>query len=208
MRSVTAIPAVSSAATLSGLLVIRRTLDTPSNFKTSRGQFVFAVVGCEAKFNVGLHGVAPLILQFVGLELGHQADAAPLLLLVEQDARTVGGYLAQGEFQLQAAVATERAKNIPGQALRVNPDQRRRRVDIAHNQGDEALGLWRVLICAGGCMLVAGLGRGLRSLKAKNAEGSPAGREIRLGDFLHAFNSHGFILLGVRCGCRAIRHKR
>lgn len=45
-----------------------------------------AVVVLEPETFVGLDRVEPRILQFVGLQLGHQTDAASFLLLVDQNA--------------------------------------------------------------------------------------------------------------------------
>jgi len=51
------------------------------------GKLVFAAIGGEAKLNVSFYRVHSMILQLVGFQLGHEADAASLLLLVEQNAR-------------------------------------------------------------------------------------------------------------------------
>ena len=47
---------------------------------------VVALVGAEAELLVGLDRVVPLLLQLVGAQLVHQADAAPLLEQVEEHA--------------------------------------------------------------------------------------------------------------------------
>ncbi len=54
----------------------------------------------------------------------HQADAAPLVAAqVEDDAATLGADGAQRLLQLRAAVAAQRAEDVAGQALGVDPDQ-------------------------------------------------------------------------------------
>ena len=74
---------------------MRRTCCDAEKLEHFGGQLVAAAVGGVAQLFVGLDGVHALILQFVGLELGHQADAAALLLLIEQNACAFGGDLAQ-----------------------------------------------------------------------------------------------------------------
>jgi hypothetical protein len=112
-RSTTAMPPVSRAATFSGLLVIRRTGDA-EEFEDFGGQFERAAVCGVAQFFIGFYGVATVILKFVGSQLGHEADAAALLLLVEQDACACLADLAQGELQLQAAIAAQGAEDVAG----------------------------------------------------------------------------------------------
>ena len=50
------------------------------------GKLKIAAIRLEAQFLVGFDRVEALVLQRVGLQLGHQADAAAFLLFVEQDA--------------------------------------------------------------------------------------------------------------------------
>ena len=108
------------------------------------GELVGTAVSGETQLNVGFDGVEALVLQLVGPELGHEADAAALLLLVEQDSRAFGGNALECELKLRATVAAERAKDIAGEALRVDADDRsrgrRRRVNIAHDKSNEAFG--------------------------------------------------------------------
>ena len=79
-------PADSSAATFVGIVGDQADLRDAQQLEDLGGQLVFAAVGGEAQLDVGFDGIHALILQLVGLQLGHQADAAALLLLVEQDA--------------------------------------------------------------------------------------------------------------------------
>jgi len=48
-------------------------------------EFLGAAIRGETQFDVGFNGIQALVLQFVRLQLGHEADTAPLLLLVEQN---------------------------------------------------------------------------------------------------------------------------
>ena len=81
------------------------------------GELVGAAVGGEAEFDVGLDGVHALVLQLVSFEFGHEADAASFLLLVEEDAGAGLGDHAEGELELEAAIAAERAEDVSGEAL-------------------------------------------------------------------------------------------
>ena len=156
--------------------------------------FVGAAIGGVAQFLISLDGVAAMVLQFVGAELGHEADPAAFLLLVEKDACASFADFFERELQLEAAVAAEGTEDVAGEALRVNADERRRGVDVTHDESNEALnrglrgGLRR------GCIRTAGLRCGEPALKAEDAEVSPARREIGLGDFLNAFQRHTCIL--------------
>ena len=71
------------------------------------GELKAAAVGRVAEFLVGFDSVAAVILEFVGSKLGHEADAAALLLFVEEDASSFVADFAEGEFELQTAVAAQ-----------------------------------------------------------------------------------------------------
>jgi hypothetical protein len=43
------------------------------------------------------------------------------------------------QLQLQTAIAAQRAEDVSGEALRVNAHQRRRGVNVAHHQRNQAL---------------------------------------------------------------------
>ena len=60
------------------------------------------------------------------MELVDQADAAPLLLLIDQGPGAGLRDQAQGRLQLGPAVAAQRSEDVAGEALRVNAHQRRR----------------------------------------------------------------------------------
>jgi len=81
--------------------------------------FVLAVAECE----VGLVRVQSHVLQRVGVELGVEADATPLLAQVEQEPAGVRDAL-DGLADLRSAVASLTAEDIAGQTLAVWPDQR------------------------------------------------------------------------------------
>ena len=156
------------------------------------GELVGAAVGGETELDVGFDGVQALVLELVGAELGHEADAAALLLLIEEDADALGGDAGERELELEAAVAAEGAEDVAGEALGVDADQGRGGVDVAHDEGDEAFRL------RGGFVAGRAAGRRLggQALKAEDAEGSPAGGEVSLGDLGDGVETHGFILRG------------
>ena len=81
------------------------------------------MVRFESKSFVGFYGIQPLVLQFVSLQLRHQADASAFLLFIDQDARALFCNHGQRHFQLFAAVAAQRAEDIAGEALRVDAEQ-------------------------------------------------------------------------------------
>lgn len=81
------------------------------------GKLEVAAVGGVAQLKVGFDGVASAVLEFVGLELGHEADAAAFLVLVEENAGTGIGDGGEGELELLAAVAAQRVEDVAGEAL-------------------------------------------------------------------------------------------
>ena len=135
-------------------------------FQNTSRQLEAAVVGFEPQFFVGFNRVEALVLQCVGLQLGHKADAAAFLLFVDQDAGAGLGNEAEGHFELLAAIATKRCENVAGEALRVDANQRRGRVDIAQHQGYRFFGPRGVFELAD---------------KAMNAEMRPLRRKISFG---------------------------
>gem|GEM_PF-6598449 len=151
-------------------------------------QLKFAAVGLEAELDVGFHGVEALVLQLIGFEFRHQADAAALLLLIEQNAGASLGDFAQGKLELQAAVAAQRVEDVSGEALGVNAHERRRGVDVAHDQRDRSFHL----PVRHGRTVLAGHRIFDDALKAENAEVSPASGEVGVGHLTNAGKWHTF----------------
>ncbi len=161
------------------------------------GELEDAAVGFIAEFEVGFDGVEALVLELVGAELGHESDAAALLLLVEEDAGAGLGDGGEGEFELLAAVAAERVKDVSGEALGVDADDGRGGVDVAHDECDGRLD------AAGGCgdELVAGLGMigcafeaFLDAFEAEDAEVAPTCREVGVCELGDAGEGHCLII--------------
>src|SRR5690606_6597587 len=81
--------------------------------------------GGQPQLQVGVHRVRTLVLEPVGAELVQQADAAAFVAaLVDDHSGTGLGDPRHGRVQLVAAVAAVRAERVPGEAFRVEPDQR------------------------------------------------------------------------------------
>ena len=142
-------------------------------------------VGGVAKLFVGFYGVAAMVLEFIGAELCHEADATPFLLFIEQNARAFLANFAQGELKLEAAVAAQGAEDIAGEALRVNTDQWGRRVDISHDQGNQP---FDSLAMFGG-FFAAGARFGQMAFEAEDTEVSPASGEVGVGYLYYFFKT-------------------
>ena len=76
---------------MSGLLDSKRTRVTPERLENFAGKREIAVVGFESEALVGFDGVEAGVLQLVRLKFRHEADAAALLLFVDEDARAFLG---------------------------------------------------------------------------------------------------------------------
>ena len=135
-RSTTRTPARSRASTLSGLFESKRTRVTPSALRISAGRVKSRWSALEAEALVGFDRVEAGVLQFVGLQLGHQADAASFLLLVDQDAGAFVADHRQRKFELLAAIAAQGMEDVAGQALGMDAHQRRRGLHVAHHQSN------------------------------------------------------------------------
>lgn len=139
---------------------------------------VVATVGFETKLFVCLHGIEPLILKLVGLELCHEADAAALLLFINEDSGAGFGDHLESHFKLLAAVAAQRTENVPGETLRVDADERRLGMDVAHHEGDGFF--------AAALAFIEELAH-----ESKDAELSPAGGKLGLGNLPDRWFGHG-----------------
>src|SRR5262245_23921169 len=123
------------------------------------------MIGLEPKLFVGLNRIASLVLQFVSLEFGHQADAPPLLHFVDQNPSAGLSDHGERHLQLLAAIAAQGAEDVAGEALRMDANQRRLSVNVAHDQG---YGFFHTAVAI------------KKAFKSHNAELSPASGEIGL----------------------------
>ncbi len=129
------------------------------------GQAEVAVVGAVAQLEVGFDGVEALVLQLVGTELCHEADAAAFLLFIQDEAGAVGDDCVEREVKLLAAVTAERVENIAGEALGVDADDGRGSGEIGVGAVAENDGFFHEFALRSG----RGAG-GERALKAEDAE--------------------------------------
>ncbi len=142
-----------------------------------------------------------MVLELVGAEFCHEADAAAFLLFVEEDAGAEGGDLGEGQLELQAAVAAEGAEDVASEALGMDADEWRGGVDVAHDQGYQAFyAAGRVGVLGG--LFAAGARGGEVALEPVNAEVSPAGGEVGFGDLEDFCERHGSSLDAMGCGLR------
>src|SRR6185369_14092366 len=94
-----------------------------------------ALVGFEAEALVRLDGVEALVLQFIGLELVDEADAAAFLREIEQYACAMLADDADGAAYLIAAIAFERAQQVAGETFRMQAHENgTRRLRLADDQ--------------------------------------------------------------------------
>src|SRR6266496_1505141 len=138
----------------------------PERFQNFRRQCKLPVIGLEPQPFVGLDRVQAGILQFISLQLGHQSNPAPLLLLIDQDSCTLARNHRKRQLELLSAIAAQRTKNISRKTLRMYSDQGSRRVNVTHDEGDSFL--WLAVLHR-------------TQLKAVYTEMPPPGRKISGG---------------------------
>jgi hypothetical protein len=139
-----------------------------------------ALVGLETKPLIGFDRVEAAVLQRVRLKLGHEPDAATLLLFVDENARALLRDHRKSHFELLAAIAAQRPKNIASQALGVNANERRTGLDVAHDQGNGFFGF------GGRCP----------QSEPVNQEVSPSGGEISGSNLFDLRRTHSWIISG------------
>ena len=135
-RSATSIPCRLERGDLARIVGQQPDPALAERLQHPRGDGKVALVVGEAEPEIGVDRVEALILQRIGPELVDQADAAPFLPQIEEDAPARGGDRGQRGVQLRPAIAFERAQSVAGQAFAVDPDQRRLAVGIADDQRD------------------------------------------------------------------------
>src|SRR5688572_13224540 len=85
-----------------------------------RADAVVPEVRLEAQLLVGLDRVGAAILELVRLELVEEADAAPFLVEVDDDAATLPLDHRHRRVELPAAIAAHRVEDVTREALRVH----------------------------------------------------------------------------------------
>ena len=139
-----------------------------------------AEVRRKAELLVRFHGVGPVVLQRVGLDLVVQADAAPFLAHVEEDAPACFGDGLYRHLALHTAVAPQAAEHVAGEALAVDANQHRLLgADVAEHERDVLRGVDRGAVGegAGGAVLgrEPGLGNALDEALMLEAIGDDVG---------------------------------
>ena len=81
-----------------------------------RPHAIITLVGVVTEVHVGIYRVVALLLQLIGGNLRHQADAAPFLVEVEDNALAGFVYHLHGAVQLLAAVAALGTEDVAGHA--------------------------------------------------------------------------------------------
>ncbi len=124
-------------------------------------------VRLESELLIRFHRIRAPVLQFIGAQLIHQADAAPFLQFVDQQPPALFRDRLQRQLQLGAAIAAQAVEHIAGQALRMDAHQWRRAFPhLAHFQHDSLFAASAVV-----------------ALKAVDLEVTPAGRKFCLSHF-------------------------
>src|SRR5580704_11134595 len=88
-----------------------------------RSNAIVPQIGLETELLVGLDGIRALVLEGIRLEFVEKANAATLLIEVDQHPASRLRDHLHCAIQLPTAVAALRVKDVPGEALRVHPDQ-------------------------------------------------------------------------------------
>src|ERR1700735_1162957 len=102
-----------------------------------RADPVVAQVLVEAEMQVCFDGVHPVVLQRVGANLVAQPDAATLLVEINHDASIRRHNSLERLLQLLTAVASRRREHVAGEALRMEPHERRApAADLALDQSE------------------------------------------------------------------------
>src|SRR5487761_2235468 len=85
---------------------------------------VLARIDGQSEFQVGVDGVAAILLKCVGADLVTKSDTATFVTTqIDHDPCTFSGDLGQRRLELGSAVATHRAEDVAGEALRMDPHQ-------------------------------------------------------------------------------------
>src|SRR6516225_9139938 len=71
-------------------------------------------VRLEPERMIGLDRVDAGVLQLVSLQLGHQADATPFLILIDHQSAALLGDRLHGKLELAAAIAAQRSEHFAG----------------------------------------------------------------------------------------------
>ena len=82
---------------------------------------IFPLIPGKTKCQISLQGIHALFLQFIGLQLVDQTDAASFLPHVKENTTSFFFNLGHGCRKLLATVTAQGTKRIAGQTFRMNP---------------------------------------------------------------------------------------
>ena len=123
-RSTMSRPKPSRPPYFMGLLVMSRMVVTPRSTRIWAPMPYSRLSTGQAQLQVGVDGVVALLLEVVGPELVGQADAPALVApQVDDDPVPSSAMSRSASWQLGPAVAAQRAEDVAGQALGVDPDE-------------------------------------------------------------------------------------
>ena len=94
----------------------------------------------KAQFNIGFHGIPPLLLKFISFHFVVESDPPSLLTHVEKDATPLVPDRLERLLHLGPAIAPQRTEDVAGQTLRVDPGQHRAAIrHVSEGEGDVML---------------------------------------------------------------------
>src|SRR5207247_101855 len=109
------------------------------------GKAEITAVGFEAKCKIRVNRIESFVLERVSLELGHQANAAAFLVLVNHDPAPLVGDGPHGELQLIFAITSQRPQYLAGEALGMNAHERSACCDITEEHHQCGLNFFRAV---------------------------------------------------------------
>src|SRR6266850_3350434 len=144
------------------------------------GQAEIPVVGHESQRQIGADGIEAGVLQLVGTQLRHQADAAAFAIVVDDQPAVFGGDEAHGERELLGAIAAQRPEHLPGHALRLQAHERRAAAELAMNERQRAFNAV-----------------GSVALEAERLERAPPGRQLGRRNLPYGHSAGAFFAAGM-----------
>ena len=95
----------------------------PEMIQNRAGQAEIPAIGFIAQRPIRRDSIETLILQSIGLQLGHEAYAAAFLPFVDDQSATLFRDCFQSTIQLFSAIATQRPQHVAGQAFGMEANQ-------------------------------------------------------------------------------------
>ena len=151
-------------------------------------QMVAAQVALEAELFIGLDGVGPMILQLISPQFVHEPYAAAFLELIDDEPAPFARNLGERNLELRATIAAQTVKDVAGEALRMDSQQRRGvgTPNVPHDERDRFFEMG------------AAVGQAEAALETIDTEGPVFGGEIGLGcpgEFKLQWGRNNFIIM-------------